>query len=174
VQKTLRDSAEVERPAEDLEDENWAFRSWLKSRCELDDDQLMAVVHRLTEDVTSRTDCTACANCCRKLSPSLGQGDMHRLARALDLEVPSLQATCLQVGMQGHWELPAPCRLLDGHLCRVYDARPRACREYPHLHNDFRSHSIARIQDTFVCPIVFDVVEAMKAELHWLRSDELE
>ena len=172
--KLVAEPTEVQRVAEELEDENWAFRSWLKADCELDDDQLMAVVHRLTEDMTNQTDCTACANCCRELNPSLDREDMRWLARAIDLDVPSLQATHLQLGEQGHWELPAPCPLLDGNLCRVYDARPKACREYPHLHNDFRAHSIARINDTFVCPIVFNVVEGMKAELDWLRSDEWE
>ena len=29
----------------------------------------------------------------------------------------------------------------------------------------FASHSIARINDTFLCPIVFNVVEEMKVEL---------
>ncbi len=99
---------------------------------------------------------------------------MQRLARSLGMDVPSLQGTCLQKGVQGGWELPAPCPLLDGNLCRVYDARPKACREYPHLHSDFRGHSITRIKDTFVCPIVFNVVEGMKARLQWQSSERLE
>jgi Fe-S-cluster containining protein len=174
ARKARKKSTELQRLAEELEDENWDFRSWIKFHCELDDDQLMAVVHRLTEDVTNRADCTACANCCRQLNPSLDEEDTRRLARALDVDVPSLQATYLQLGKQGQWQLPAPCPLLDGNLCLVYDARPKACRDYPHLHNDFRGHSMARIKDTFVCPIVFNVVEGMKVELDWLRSDELE
>jgi hypothetical protein len=174
AQEARRRGTEVRRLAEELEDENWAFRGWLKGDCELDDDQLMAVVHRLAEEVTNRIDCTACANCCRQLNPSLDQEDMRRLARALEMDVSSLQATHLQRGEQGQWELRAPCPLLDGNLCRVYDARPRACREYPHLHNDFRSHSMARIGDTFICPIVFSVFERMKVELDWPRSDEWE
>jgi Fe-S-cluster containining protein len=108
------------------------------------------------------------------LAPSLNQDDLQRLARALDLDVTTLQTTYLRQDESGIWELPAPCPLLDGKLCRVYDARPKPCREYPHLHNDFQAHSIARINDTFVCPIVFNVVEGMKVELDWYDSDELD
>ena len=168
------DPTEVQRLAEELQDENWAFRAWIKSNLDLDDEQLMSVVHWLAEDVTALIDCTICANCCPVLAPSLDLEDMQRLARALDVDIPSLQATYLRRDKLGKWELPAPCPLLDGNLCRVYDARPKPCREYPHLQNDFRAHSIARINDTFICPIVFNVVEGMKAELDWHDSDELD
>jgi Fe-S-cluster containining protein len=71
----------------------------------------------------------------------------------------------------GRWQLPAPCPLLEGNLCRVYDTRPTSCREYPHLHNDFRASSISRINNTFICPIVFNVVEEMKYALRWPRRN---
>jgi hypothetical protein len=126
----------------------------------------------LAEEVTAQIDCTTCANCCQVLAPTLDQQDMQRLARALGSDVPSLQATYLRQDDSGKWGLPAPCPLLDGKLCRVYDARPKPCREYPYLHNDFRTHSIARIGDTFICPIVFNTVEGLKVELDWVDSDE--
>ena len=172
--RLVTDPTEVRRLAEELQDENWAFRRWIKSSFDLEDGPLMSVVHWLAEDVTARIDCTACANCCQVLAPSLDQEDTQRLARALDVDVPLLQQTYLRQDKSGQWELPAPCPLLDGNLCRVYDARPQPCREYPHLHNDFRAHSVARINDAFICPIVFNVVEGMKAELDWYDSDELE
>ena len=165
---------EVQRLAEEIQDENWAFRAWIKSNFDLDEEQLMSVVQWLAEDVTAQIACTTCANCCQVLSPALDQEDMQRLARALDLDVPSLQTMYLRQGEAGKWELPAPCPLLDDKLCRVYDARPKPCREYPHLHSDFRAHSIARIHDTFICPIVFNVVEGMKVELDWQDNDELD
>jgi Fe-S-cluster containining protein len=171
--RLITDPVEVQRRAEDLKDENWDFRAWLKSTSSLDDELLMAIVQWLAEDVTARIDCTTCANCCRVLAPSLDPEEMDRLAQALDMDLAALQETCLREGQFGRWELPAPCPLLDGNLCRVYEARPKTCREYPHLHNDFRAHSMARIHDTFICPIVFNVVEELKVELDWsdLQSD---
>lgn len=172
--RLVTNPTKVQRLAEELQDENWTFRAWIKSDFCLDDEQLMSAVQWLAEDVTAQIDCTTCANCCQVLAPSLNQDDLQRLARALDLDVTTLQTTYLRQDESGIWELPAPCPLLDGKLCRVYDARPKPCREYPHLHNDFQAHSIARINDTFVCPIVFNVVEGMKVELDWYDSDELD
>lgn len=155
------------RRAELEEDENSSFRGWLKHRCGLDDVALMAIVRRLAEEATARIDCTACANCCRVRRPVLDEGDMGRLAQALGVDIAALRAEWLTQDPDGGWQLPAPCPLLEGTLCRVYDARPSVCREYPHLHNDFRRHSLARVSDSLVCPIVFDVIEGMKVELGW-------
>jgi Fe-S-cluster containining protein len=174
IMKLVIDPIEVQRLAEELEDENWVFRGWLKSNPGLDDDELMSVVHWLAEDVTAQIDCTACGNCCRVLAPLLDEEDMQRLAQALEMDIPSLQRTTLRQEERGHWELPAPCPLQDGNLCRVYDARPKLCREYPHLHSDFRRHRMARLGDTFVCPIVFNVVEGMKVEFDWHADDALD
>jgi Fe-S-cluster containining protein len=168
----VTDPIEVERLAEKAQAENWEFGNWIKLNFGLDDKRLMSVVRRLTEEVTAQVDCTACANCCRVTTTSLAPEDMKRLASALHVDVPTLQQTYLEQGEWGKWELPAPCPLLDGNLCRVYDARPSSCREYPHLHNDFRAASIARINNTFICPIVFNVVEGMKVELDWPGSGE--
>lgn len=93
--------------------------------------------------------------------------------RALGLSVDVLKAQVLrmqddmdEMGERG-WALPAPCPLLEGNRCRVYDERPQQCRDYPHLHNDWRTHSISRFEEASICPIVFNVTEALKAELHW-------
>ena len=165
--RLVTDPTEVERLAEELNDENWAFRAWIKAHPDLNDEQLMAVVRRVAEVITPQIDCTTCANCCRLLAPPVHQGEMQRLAHALGMSISSLKHTCLRQGDSGQWELPAPCPLLDGNLCRVYDARPKPCRDYPHLHNDFRAHSMARINDASICPIVFNVIQRMKVELHY-------
>jgi hypothetical protein len=36
---------------------------------------------------------------------------------------------------------------------------------------DFRAASISRIHNTFICPIVFNVVEEMKYALRWPRRN---
>ena len=47
------DPTEVQRLAEQLQDENWAFRAWIKSNSDLDKEQLMSIVQWLAEDVTA-------------------------------------------------------------------------------------------------------------------------
>jgi Fe-S-cluster containining protein len=169
----VTDPKEVERLAEEREEENWAFRSWIKMEFGFDDERLMSVVCELADGITAQIDCTQCANCCRKTATNLDEEDMERLATALDVSIAEFQEAYLKWNDDhgGHWQLPAPCPLLEGNLCRVYDARPTSCREYPHLHNDFRASSISRINNTFICPIVFNVVEEMKCALRWPRRN---
>jgi Fe-S-cluster containining protein len=169
----ITDPQGVERLAEEREEENWAFRNWIKLEFGFDDERLMSVVRELADAVTGQIDCTQCANCCRKTSTNLDEADMERLADALGMSVPALCEAYLEFDEDygGRWLLPAPCPLLEGTLCRVYDARPTSCREYPHLHNDFRAASISRFRNTFICPIVFNVVEEMKYALRWPRRN---
>jgi Fe-S-cluster containining protein len=168
----VSDPNEIERLAAEKEDENWSFRAWLKSRYGFDDERLMRVVSKLAEDVSAQIDCTECANCCRQLDTYLNDRDVERLAGALGMTVSAFRTEYLQSDLEPgdkSWCLPAPCPLLEGKLCRVYAARPDECRAYPHLQADFVSHSIGRIQATFVCPIVYNVVEGMKDVLGWRR-----
>jgi Fe-S-cluster containining protein len=169
----VTDPRDVERLAEEREDENWDFRDWIKIEFGFEDERLMSVVRELADEITAQIDCTQCANCCEKTSTDLDDNDIKRLAAALGMTVPVLQETYLEFEEDrgGRWYLDAPCPLLDGKLCRVYEARPIPCREYPHLHNDFRAASISRIHSTFTCPIVFNVVEEMKYALRWPRRN---
>jgi Fe-S-cluster containining protein len=171
--KLVSDPGEVKRLAEEREEENWAFRNWIKMEFDFDDERLMSVVRELADEFTARIDCTQCANCCRETVTVVDEADMERLVAALGMTVPALCEAYLEFDEDygGRWLLPAPCPLLKGNLCRVYEARPQECREYPHLHNDFRAASISRIANTFICPVVFNVVEEMKYALGWPRRN---
>jgi len=80
--KLVKDPREVERLAEEREDENWAFRSWIKMEFGFDDERLMSVVRELADGITAQIDCTQCANCCRKTVTALDSEEMERLAAA--------------------------------------------------------------------------------------------
>ncbi|MGC9399153.1 MAG: YkgJ family cysteine cluster protein [Anaerolineae bacterium] len=172
-QRLVTDPQKVKQLATVREDENWAFRNWIKLEFGFDDERLMSVVNALTEESTAQIDCTQCANCCRVTTTRVEEEDVEGLADALDLSVPDFRETYLEYVEDegGYWQLPAPCPLLKGNLCSVYEARPTSCREYPFLHNDFRAHSISRFRNTFICPIVFNVVEEMKYVLRWPQRD---
>lgn len=159
---------EIERLAEELEDENWEFRVWIKEQYDFDDPKLNGMVWRLAGGLMEEIDCTACGNCCRKTTTPVTEEDLEQLSFALSMDISTFQATYLERDEEsGGWELPAPCPFLEGNLCRVYYSRPENCRQYPHLHNDFRAASISRFNNTFICPIVFNLFELMKEELNW-------
>jgi len=168
----IKDPRQVERLAQEHEDENQDFRAWIKGHGP-GDDGLNNVVQGLTKEIWSQIDCTECANCCRTTLTRVVPDEFAPLARTLGLSIEDLKVQVLHreddVGEMGEagWVLPLPCPLLDGNLCRVYDERPQQCRDYPNLHTDFRMHSISRFTNAEICPIVFNVIEELKVELRW-------
>ena len=58
-------------------DENWRFRSFLKGY-DAEVEEIDATVHELYREVSAQIDCTACANCCRVVSPVLNMADKKK------------------------------------------------------------------------------------------------
>ena len=70
--------------ARQREDDNWAFRSYLKGS-DIPSSRLDRLVHELAVEVCAQIDCRACANCCKTMAPSLTAADIERLAAHLGL-----------------------------------------------------------------------------------------
>ena len=66
--KLQTDPKVVAKLAEECEDANWRFRSFLKG-VDLDIEELDAIVHSHCDAVSSQIDCCACGNCCREALP---------------------------------------------------------------------------------------------------------
>ena len=124
----------------------------------------------LAKTVEQQIDCTACANCCRQTRVSLLESEIAVIARYLGIEplevvrqytIPDADNSNARI--LGHTK--GGCVFLDGNLCMVYEARPRGCREFPHLSVGTRSLG-SRMTSVFrragFCPIVFNVLESYK------------
>lgn len=124
----------------------------------------------LCRSVEQQIDCTACANCCRQTQVSLSDLDVVTIARYLGTEpaeivrhytIPDSDNSTTRILRHSREE----CIFLDGNLCTVYEARPRACREFPHLATGARSLG-SRMPSVFkrasLCPIVYNVLESYK------------
>ncbi|MFC1975620.1 hypothetical protein ACFLXQ_04415 [Chloroflexota bacterium] len=65
----------IEAMAAERADENWKFRIFLK-QLDMDTQELDAIVHQITDEVSSQIDCTKCANCCKQVRPVLDKDDI--------------------------------------------------------------------------------------------------
>ncbi|EAZ82750.1 YkgJ family cysteine cluster protein [Algoriphagus machipongonensis] len=112
------------------------------------------------DQVFEEVDCLDCANCCKTTSPIFIQTDIDRLAKVFRMKNSQFIDEYLHRDEDGDYVLnSSPCPFLnDDNKCLVYDARPKACREYPHT-NRKNMHGILALslKNTLVCPAVFKI-----------------
>lgn len=161
----VTDLIQIRRLAAEKDTENLRFRRYLKAH---------HVPHRTLEkiahEVSQHVDCTACANCCRYTEVHPSREDIARLAQYLGIAVeqaiklytePEHSAECgVKLRQPGD-----ACVFLDGNQCLVYDARPRACREFPHVEtsgNSLGARMSSVCRSAAFCPICFNALEEYK------------
>jgi uncharacterized protein len=122
-------------------------------------------VHQFHEEAFSHIDCLKCANCCKTTSPIFYQKDIERAAAALKIKPGPFIQKYLHMDEDGDFVLnESPCAFLDAeNYCTIYEARPTACREYPHT-NRKKMHQILGIteKNALICPAVSEIVEKLK------------
>ncbi len=121
-------------------------------------------VHALHDQISKRTDCLSCANCCRTLGPRITDKDLDRMAKALRIKSSEVIKTYLRVDEDGDMVFKTmPCPFLGSdNYCSIYESRPKACREYPHTDRKrfYQIYNLS-IKNASTCPIVYEVLEQL-------------
>ena len=141
---------------------NKRFVAKLKNRIPKDLDRTVANLH---EEVFEEVDCLECANCCKTTSPIIRDKDVDRLAQHLRIRPADLIEKYMYLDSDGDYVMnTAPCPFLgEDNYCGVYEARPKACREYPHTdRKNFHQILSLTVRNTLVCPAVGKVLERLK------------
>ena len=161
----VTDLAEIRRLGAAKKAENIAFRRYLAGH-----HHPVEPFQILAGEIQRQVDCTACANCCRYSVVSVSSSEIAEIASHLGLEPEEVVR---------QYTLPDPdnahlrilrssrdgCIFLDGTLCMVYDARPKTCREFPHIMPG--THSLGgRVSSlcrwASLCPIIYNAIESYK------------
>jgi hypothetical protein len=167
----LTDLVQIRLQGEKKRPENERFRRHLKSHSHSD-----RTLRHLAEEIAEQIDCTACANCCKSASVTIGERDVERLARYLRTTPARFLADytteSAEEGRILRRTAEAGCTFLDGNLCSVYDARPDTCQRFPHLvrgQGSLASRMWQFIDRACYCPIVYNSLEAFKDALKFPR-----
>lgn len=162
----------IQRYSRHNEAQDYRFRTYLKVGLNLSNEKLDQIVEETTESVWKQIDCTTCAHCCKTLQIVVDEKDVKRLATRLGISAREFSRRYVGTAEDRTKHFTSsPCHFLGAdNKCSVYEDRPQACRDFPYLHtNGFRSRTLMMIENASVCPIVFNVWQALKRRF-WPRS----
>ncbi len=157
--------SELEKLAKDKHNENKKFFDKLKKKPPNDLDYTMQALH---EAEFRKTDCLACANCCKTTGPLFTLADVERISKHFRMKPQPFIAQYLRVDEENDYVLQQlPCPFLDStNYCMIYDVRPKACREFPHTdRKKFQQISNLTLKNVAICPAAFNIVEEMKKKI---------
>ncbi len=115
--------------------------------------------------VFEKTDCLACANCCRTTPALVNKEDINRISKHLKLSSKEFIKTYLLQDYNGEYIIRrVPCTFLqDDNTCKIYEVRPEACRRYPHTdEKEFIYRPDLNVANTIVCPAAYSIMERLK------------
>lgn len=131
-----------------------------KKRLEKMDDTVL----ELHSEAFERINCLECANCCRTLGPLITDKDIERMAKALRMKPSAVVEQYLRIDEEGDYvfrQIPCPFLMPDNY-CSIYEARPKACREYPHTdRRKFYQIYKLTVKNAETCPVAFDVLQEL-------------
>jgi uncharacterized protein len=143
--------------------DNKQYLQWLKRKAPA---KLDVVIQDIHHNVFNQIDCLQCANCCKTTSPIFYAKDIERAAKHLRIKALHFEQQYLRVDEDGDYVLKqSPCAFLDeqDNTCSIYDARPTACREYPHTNRkNFYQITELTYKNTMVCPAVNKILDELK------------
>ncbi|MCZ2150587.1 MAG: YkgJ family cysteine cluster protein [Bryobacterales bacterium] len=157
--------AEVRRLAESKAEENRDFRRRLAAHHYPEEP-----FHILAAEIQSEMDCTQCANCCRQMVVSASDAAVEAIADHLN--IPPEEVIRLYTmpdpkapGNRLLRQADDACIFLDGNLCMIYEVRPKACRDFPHVAAHPRtlgSRFSSLCRNAWLCPIIYNAIEGYK------------
>lgn len=149
--------------------ENDRFRIFINER---NREQIDEKVQKLTNAITPLIDCTQCGNCCKSLMIQVSEPEAITLSKHLNQPLNSFEEQYLEKGSTGLLIMNRiPCAFLSKNKCTVYEFRFEGCKEFPALHlPNFKDRLFTTFMHYERCPIIFNVVEALKDEMNFDRN----
>lgn len=118
------------------------------------------------KEVWQETDCLACANCCKTMTPTFTPQDIKRISAHFNQTPDEFKEKWLYKERgSGDWmNKKQPCQFLDlkTNKCNIYEIRPADCAGFPHhTKKHFTEWVHVYKQNVEYCPATFKLVEKM-------------
>lgn len=117
----------------------------------------VAAIH---DEVFEHTDCLACGNCCKSAPPIVTKKDIKRIAKKLEMTPKSFERQYViddVDGTKSFHRVPCPFLEEETNICKIYEDRPFACRDYPHTNSQFFKRKNLHRENIQICPAVEEI-----------------
>jgi Fe-S-cluster containining protein len=126
-------------------------------------DQLTVMAEK---EVWAETNCLACANCCKTMTPTYTHKDIRRISSHLGMTAAAFKEKWLHKERgTGDWlNRSTPCQFLNlkNNMCSIYEVRPVDCSGFPHLpKRKMIEYMHVHKQNVAFCPATFSMVEKL-------------
>lgn len=143
---------------------NQKFFTFLKKKKFKDLDYVVSDLH---DKAFEHIDCLDCGNCCKVLGPRILKKDIDKMAKALRMKSIDVINKYLRIDEDNDYvfkTMPCPF-LMDDNYCSIYDARPKACEEYPHTESrKFHTLLDIALENTAVCPAIPEIIDGLRVK----------
>ena len=115
-------------------------------------------------DVWKETDCLACANCCKTMTPTFTNADIKRISAYFKQTPDEFKKQWLKKDRTGDFinrNLPCQFLNLEDNKCSIYAIRPADCSGFPHLPKRMKDYVHVHKQNVEYCPATYRLVEKM-------------
>ncbi|MCX6188566.1 MAG: YkgJ family cysteine cluster protein [Bacteroidetes bacterium] len=146
------------------------LKKFLKKKKKKSPKGLLKTNAEVAVETWAEVDCLACANCCKKMTPTFKKAEVKRIATHLGLSYKEYFDKYLEVD-QDNGDIvnkSTPCQHLNmkDHKCDVYELRPADCRLFPHFQRkDFNDVSYVIAENIPRCPATLVFVEKLQERL---------
>lgn len=151
------------------------MKRFIKQLESSDVSDIMHIAHHTEKEVWDEVSCLSCANCCKKMTPTLTKTDKHRIAGHLGISSKEFKEKYLVYDKKDKdWRMQQqPCVFLnlETNMCNIYGYRPLDCRGFPHLVKEpVSDYAHIHKQNIKYCPATYLWVEKMMDKIEFNKK----
>jgi Fe-S-cluster containining protein len=129
---------------------------------------LLKTVAKVDAEVWKEIDCMACANCCKKMTPTYTKKDIFRISKHFKMTYDEFYKKWLKTDRNKDIiNQTTPCQFLGkDNRCTIYAIRPADCAEFPHFtKKDFKYQAVEKTYSNNMkyCPATLVFIEKLQA-----------